>query len=82
MMHYSTEMTYATVVIVHDINRQHRDEMMRQAEQARLIKAATADRDTLGRTVLSWAGRRMVASGNYLLRRAEPAAGEITLALE
>lgn len=80
MMPNSHEMLYTTAVLVGDMNRHHRDAMMRDAEHARLVKTMREGRDTLARTVMTWTGRRLVASGHYLLSRAATEANDLSLA--
>lgn len=80
MMRQDMESIYTTVVLVHDMNRQHRQEMMRQAEHARLVRSMDTNRQRLSRAVLAWTGRRLVASGHYLLSRANTPASDLTLA--
>ena len=79
MLRQDMESIYATVFMVHDMNRQHREEMMRRADHERLVRSISTSRQ-VGRAVLAWTGRRLVASGHYLLNRAERPAGELTLA--
>ena len=77
MMPSNMESMYASVVMVDDMNRQHRAELMRSAQHERLTRLVSDDRRTLSRTILTWAGRRLVASGQYLLRRADRPASDL-----
>jgi len=81
MMRQDMESIYATVSLVHDMNRQHREEMMRRAEHDRLVRSVDTNRQQrVARAVLAWTGRRLVASGYYLLSRADRSASDLTLA--
>ena len=62
---------------VYDMNRDYRAEMMRQAANERLVRAARYDdpRKTLHRVVMTWAGRRLVATGRHLLEAADSTHG-------
>lgn len=75
------DLLYVVVVFNKEMHRQRREEMMRRAAQARLGRLVT-ERPTLGRTVMTWAGRRMVAAGQALLARASARSAEMPLALE
>ena len=57
----------------YDFNRDYRNEMMRQAAHERLVRAVRRDdsRKSLHRAVMTWAGRRLVATGRHLLETAE-----------
>ncbi len=62
-------------LLMYDRNETYRNEMIRQAEQERLLRLARADhpRRTLARPVVAWMGRRLMAAGQHMLDRAEGA---------
>ena len=60
---------------VYDMNRDYRNEMMRQAANERLVRAVRYDdsRKSLHRVAMMWAGRRLMATGRHLLEAADSA---------
>lgn len=78
MLRQDMESIYATMILVHDSHRFHREQMMEQAENDRLVRSVRTNESRVHHAVLAWAGRRLVASGHYLLKRATPN-GEMTL---
>lgn len=72
MLRQDMESIYATLTVIHNIDRQHREEMMAYAQEQRLVHAIRTDERRAHRSLMAWAGRRLVASGHYLLRQSEP----------
>lgn len=61
---------------VYDLNREYRRELMRRAEHERLLRLVREDerQPRLHHAIMAWTGRRLVASGRYLLCMAGDAA--------
>lgn len=72
MLRQDMESIYATLTVVHNIHRQRHEEMMAFAEEQRLVRAIRSDERRVQRSLMAWAGRRLVASGHYLLKQSEP----------
>jgi hypothetical protein len=55
------------------LNNEYRRDLMREAANERLVRIARADsrRPALHRPVLAWTGRRLMATGMYLLSLAD-----------
>lgn len=59
---------------VYNLNVDYRNDMMKRAAHERLVRFVrqhSKSNKALHRTAMKWAGRRLVASGYYLLNAAE-----------